>query len=306
MSGQTRNDGSGREAQPVAATWDLAVARQLVGCAARKAPLGLAERLEEEWLADLIARQGALARIRFGLGCCWATRVIAREFGAAAAASSAASGQQLLVAHGGVDFSGISRRTVAMIAIVCLHVAVFYAYLSGFTQRIISPPAGRIHVIMTPRASKPLPLPPPRLAPATPEPLPTPLAPWRLPAMPMIITVPQPPRHNIAPAQPPIPKSVSRVTGGPGVGFPDTGDYYPPAARRLGEAGNTVVRACVDPRGRLTAAPTVVHSSGIGLIDEGALRLAAAGSGHYRPTTENGQPVSSCYAFRIRFQLEEQ
>jgi TonB family protein len=99
---------------------------------------------------------------------------------------------------------------------------------------------------------------------------------------------------------------VTRVTGGPGAGFPDTDDYYPPAARRLGEAGTTIVSVCVDPRGRLTAAPAIVDSSGIRQIDEGALRLARAGSGHYRPTTENGQSVSACYAFRIRFQLEDQ
>lgn len=35
-------------------------------------------------------------------------------------------------------------------------------------------------------------------------------------------------------------------------------------------------------------------------------RLAKAGSGHYRPTTENGQPVSSCCAFRIVFRIEDQ
>jgi TonB family protein len=94
--------------------------------------------------------------------------------------------------------------------------------------------------------------------------------------------------------------------GGPGAGFPNTEDYYPPAARRLGEVGTSVISVCVDPRGRLTAAPRIVASSGIGQIDEGALRLASAGSGHYRPTTENGRAVAACYAFRIRFQLEDQ
>lgn len=300
MSGQPRNVSSG-----VSPTWDLAVARQLVGCAARNAPAGLAQRLEEEWLADLAARHGAFARIRFGLGCCWATRVMAREFGAAAAtAGSAASGQQILVARGAFDFSRVSRRTVAMVAIVCLHVAVFYAYLTGLAQGIITPPAERIHVIMTPRISKPQPPPPPRLTPSI-DPLPTSLVPLDLPLVPTVITVPRLPRPNVVSVRPPVARSVARVTGGPGAGFPDTEDYYPPAARRLGEVGNTVVSVCVDPRGRLTAAPNLVDSSGIRRIDEGALRLATAGSGHYRPTTENGRAVSSCYAFRVRFQLED-
>jgi hypothetical protein len=101
MSRQSlRTDDSGRHAHPVPATWDLSVARELVSYAARSGPRGLVERLEEEWLADLMARQGAFSRIRFGVGCCWATRVIAREFGAAAAAAgSSASGQRLLVGH---------------------------------------------------------------------------------------------------------------------------------------------------------------------------------------------------------------
>jgi hypothetical protein len=39
-------------------------------------------------------------------------------------------------------------------------------------------------------------------------------------------------------------------------------------------------------------------------LDEGAIKLAKAGSGHYRATTENGTPVSSCYGFLIKFNLQ--
>ena len=49
----------------------------------------------------------------------------------------------------------------------------------------------------------------------------------------------------------------------------------------------------------------IEKSSGFARLDAGALALAKAGSGAYRSTTENGQPVTSCYAFRIRFQLKE-
>jgi len=34
-------------------------------------------------------------------------------------------------------------------------------------------------------------------------------------------------------------------------------------------------------------------------------QLARAGSGHYRATTEDGQPVNSCYPLGIRFQLKK-
>jgi periplasmic protein TonB len=285
------------------------VARYLVSRAARKAPPGLSARLEEEWLADLMARQGAFSRLRFGLGCCWATRVIAREFGAVAAtAGRSASGQRLLVAYGGgYDFSRFSRRTVALIVIVFLHVAAFYAYLTGATRRIVDgafPPINGAVLVDHRTLQKPARLPPPKLMTPTFDGLPTPRIPVDLPLDPKTITL----THSALPHVPPIPlqdsKPVRRVVGGPGAGFPDTEDYYPPPARRLGEAGAAAIRVCVDPNGRLTADPEIVQSSGIAQLDGGALRLAKAGSGHYRPTMENGQPVSSCYAFRVRFRLE--
>jgi TonB family protein len=286
--------------------WDLSLARHLVGHAARKAPPGLAERLQEEWLADLAVRQGALSRIRFAVGCCWATRVIAREFGVAASAGRSASGQRLLVGYGGGhDFSGFSRRTTAIIAIACLHVGIFYLYLTGFTRTIVEKPVDPMttHFIVDRRDyARPAPIAPPTITPTTLDYLPLPDL--RIPAAPKAITM-TPISRPTGPVQLP-PQPINRVIGGPGAGFPDTQDYYPPPARRRDEQGTSVVSVCVDPLGRLTATPAIVASSGMGLLDEGALRLARAGSGHYRPTTENGHPVSACYSFRIRFQLEDQ
>jgi TonB family protein len=95
------------------------------------------------------------------------------------------------------------------------------------------------------------------------------------------------------------------LTGGPGAGFPETADFYPSPSIRLAEEGLTTVRVCVDPKGRLTSEPTTVKGSGSARLDEAALKLARAGSGHYRATTEDGQPVNSCYPFGIRFQLRK-
>ena len=288
--------------------WDLSLARYLVARAARKAPPGLAGRLEEEWLADLMARRSAFSRIGFGLGCCWATRVIAREFGVAAAAGgSAASGERLLVGYGGFSLSGFSRRTTAIIVIVGVHLGIFYLYLTGFTRTVVTNPADPIkaHWIVEQRERlRPTPLLPPAIATTTVDRVPLPDMKFAVPADPTTITVARGPDLT-GPAQPP-PGAIVRVIGGPGAGFPTTEDYYPSVARRMEETGTAVVSVCVDPRGRLTAAPTLVRSSGVGEIDDGALRLAKAGSGHYRPTTEDGRPVSSCYAFRVRFQLADQ
>lgn len=285
------------------------LARYLVGCAARKAPPGLAARLEEEWLADLTAREGAFAQIRFALGCCWATRVIAREFGtaAAAAAASSPSAQRLLVGYGGRGLSGFSRRTTTIIAIAGLHVGIFYLYLTGFGQGSALPPIPPLTGVVVDKAIthfRPPPLASPRFAPRIFDNDPLPIPTFKIPAAPTVITAILTP-HPTGLAQLPL-QPVNRVLGGPGAGFPNTEDFYPPEARRWGEEGTSVVSVCIDPRGRLAAAPSIVTSSGIGRLDAGALRLATAGSGHYRPTTENGSPVSSCYAFRITFQIADQ
>jgi TonB family protein len=107
-----------------------------------------------------------------------------------------------------------------------------------------------------------------------------------------------------APPPPPAPpKPTNRVGGGPGKNFPATEDFYPSASARLGEAGTATVHVCVDTKGKLTEDPSVQESSGTPRLDEGALKLAKAGSGRYRPTTEDGAPVNSCFGFRVKFQL---
>jgi len=65
-----------------------------------------------------------------------------------------------------------------------------------------------------------------------------------------------------------------------------------------------MVNVCVDEHGRLTSDPTTVQGTGYTQLDEGALKLARAGSGHYRASTLDGRPVKSCYPLRIRFQLK--
>jgi periplasmic protein TonB len=112
---------------------------------------------------------------------------------------------------------------------------------------------------------------------------------------------------NLPPQQDPQTPThvVSQVTGGPGAGFPETADFYPSAAIRAGDEGLSTVRVCVDARGRLTSAPSTVKGSGSARLDEAALKLARAGSGHYRASTEDGQPVNSCYPIGVRFQLKK-
>src|SRR5687767_11408167 len=107
-------------------------ARWLVQQAALSAPPSLAERLEEEWLADFETRRGALSQLLFAAGCCWATRVIAREYAATkVAATSAATGQKTMTVYAPSGPLLPSRRTTVFVFIVGLHVLLFYALQIG-------------------------------------------------------------------------------------------------------------------------------------------------------------------------------
>ncbi|HEX4241401.1 MAG TPA: energy transducer TonB [Steroidobacteraceae bacterium] len=284
-------------------SWLDGISRSLIHRAARAAPEPLSARLEEEWLADLEARPGVLARLRLALGCAWAGRVIAYDQAAAGwsarRAASAGGGVLELDSPGSSPFS---RRTLTLLLVIGLHAAVLY----GVATEVIKVHKADVpDVVLDP--FKPAPPRPP--LPNVPRPTTTV---WRL-------SPPEIPRHvGVAPETPTLIDSgppqlppgppgtheAHRVTGGPGAGFPSTDDFYPSMSIFRGERGIATVQVCVDPKGRLTSAPSIVASTGSARLDEGALKLAKAGSGHYRATTEDGSPVSACYAFRIRFDLK--
>jgi TonB family protein len=288
------------------------VTHWLIHQAARRAPESLSSRLEEEWCADLESRSAALSRLRFAVGCCWATLVIANEFPrsrVAAASAAPAGGIVTLVDR---NFSYFSLRSATLFLIAGLHAALFFGLITtlSHTRSHTTPPDLQNSDV------RPV---PPEKAPVTfsaPD-----LDHWTI-YVPKTVVDPPPPldiEHEVTGdtadkpppviSQPPSPETpahvVRQLTGGPGAGFPETADFYPSPSIRLAEEGLTTVRVCVDPKGRLTSEPTTVKGSGSARLDEAALKLARAGSGHYRATTEDGQPVNSCYPFGIRFQLRK-
>jgi TonB family protein len=277
----------------------------LIRYAARSAPTSLSERLEEEWLADLAMQRGTLSRLRFALGCCWATRVITHEHlvsGMTVARSTAAHGTLAGFAHTAPTFP--SRRTAVFLLIVVVHAILIYGFASAFVRGVIKVPTITRGVVLDP-PTKHLP-PPPSVDPNLEATRPV------LPRLGDVLSFPSddPSIPNLISEHPTIgdaspPHVATRLVGGPGQGFPSAEDYYPSSARRLGEQGVATVQVCVDERGKLSADPTIAQSSGSSSLDQGALKLAKAGSGHYRMTTEDNRPVSDCYPVRIRFQLTD-
>jgi TonB family protein len=285
--------------------WVDGFARSLIQHAARTAPASLSERLEEEWLADFEQRRGPLARLRFGVGCCWATRVIALEhFEPKVAAAGTTTGSKVMTAFAQPDYSFLSRRTTAFILIVGLHAVIIYGFATGLAhtviERITKPVITSFVDIpkvieRPPELARRLMLTQPKLT--------VDVTPRKFDedsnAPQDVTTIPE--EYRAPPATLQQPSMVTRVLGGPGKSFPNMDDYYPPAEIRMGHKGIATVRVCTDDKGMLTAAPMLAETSGSAGLDQGALRLAQAGSGHYRATMEDGRPVSSCYPFRIRF-----
>ena len=291
--------------------WADRVAYRLIHRAAKRAPGALSERLEEEWLADLADRQGSLSRLRFAVGCCWATSVIAhdRELGLLPAAAGPVAGGGF---GSGSPLPPAWRRTAAFIAVAGLHITVFYAFVVGLDVKFHPSHVGPTIIVpvkpVLPKDVLPPPLPPEGFKPHKLD--------YPLPDLPPLTgdrdgpTVETPPVVKntgpdlIDPPHTPDPPAVKHVTGGPGSGFPIPDDFYPSAAIHMGETGAATVNVCVNSKGRLTSEPSIEESTGSARLDGGAINLAKAGSGHYRPSTDDGRPVDSCYAFRVRFNLK--
>ncbi len=205
------------------------------------------------------------------------------------------------------DSQFFTRRTIVLFAIIGLHIFIAWALASGLARRaieLVAPPLQTAVIDEVKPQDQPPPPPPPQME-RPPVEVPPPDVNIEVPVETQSTAIRDVTNEPVvrAPPPPPAPKAVNRVGGGPGKGFPSTDDYYPSASARLGEAGSVTVHVCVDSKGKLTEEPTVQETSGTPRLDEGALKLAKAGSGRYRPTTEDGTPINSCFPFRIKFQL---
>jgi len=280
----------------------------LVRRAARNAPSALSARLEEEWLADAQERTSNLSRLRFAAGCYWASIAIGLEHRPASVpAAGAAHGNTASIVLEPPRF--LSSRAVTFGLVLSLHAAVFCGLMLGGTTyfKPAEPPAIQPRVIERPLPQiKP---PPPSIDHSlvdrrvSPPVLPPDVVPAQ-PQLPNVVTAPEllsEPRGT--PGSLPS-REIARVQGGIGPAFPHPADFYPDVSRRFEEQGAALVQVCVDTAGRLTSEPVSTQSSGSARLDAAAIKLAKAGSGHYRPTTEGGRPVSACYPIKIRFQLQ--
>jgi periplasmic protein TonB len=204
------------------------------------------------------------------------------------------------------DTQYFTRRTVVFAFIVALHVFIFWALATGLARKaieVLAPPIQTDIVQEEKNKVEPPPPPPPEMQKQVVE-VPPPDINIAMPEVgpssnAITATAVQKAAPVVAAAKPSGPSSPPKV----GKGFPNTDDYYPDASRRLGEEGMSVVHVCVGPNGKLTEAPTIATASGKDRLDQAAIKVATAGSGHFSPALEDGKPVTQCFNFGIRFKL---
>jgi len=301
---------SARGSSDTSLSWVDGCARWAIRHAAHRAPPPLSERLEEEWLADLEARATPASRLLLGLGCCWAAAVIVQESLAPGLTAASTTGNKVMSSYARTDASLLSQRTTALAVIIGLHVALVFAFATGLGSKVIPLLPQALQASVLPQEHFAPPPPPPITGPSLIKPhikdeFPPPEVKIDVDTGPDVIRDVAPTLEVTRATAPPTPQPINRVQGGPGKGFPNSEDYYPLSAKHLAETGTTVVNVCVDGTGHLTGSPTVARSSGSTRLDDGALKLARAGSGHYRATTENGRPVDACYPLGITFRLRD-
>jgi protein TonB len=198
------------------------------------------------------------------------------------------------------DSSYLTRRGIAFLGIIALHIFLIWAFAAGFAktgvrymQTIL-----QTNIIQT---EKPKDLPPP----------PPPVDLKERPPVQVIapdinisIPVEAPPPIQAVTTQkveaPPPPRAIVPGTNMKLSYQPDISDYYPESSRRAGEEGRAMVKVCVSAAGKIDSAE-LQTTSGFPALDQAAVKLAKASK--FKPATQEGKPVSTCAPLPVKFTL---
>ncbi|MGH8219032.1 MAG: energy transducer TonB [Steroidobacteraceae bacterium] len=204
------------------------------------------------------------------------------------------------------DSQYFTRRVVTFTIALGVQILIVTLLATGLASRVINIVAPPIQTDIVQEVQKhdEAPPPPPPKMERPPVEVPTPDVQINIPSAPRSTAITNVTTKPVKRAPPPPPRRVVRTNASIGRSFPHTSDFYPPASQRLSEEGTTEVESCVGPGGRLMRDPTVVRSSGHSRLDEAAIRLAKAGSGKYKPATEDGKAVDQCIKFNVVWRLQ--
>ena len=205
------------------------------------------------------------------------------------------------------DSSFFTRRGLVFIAIVLLHLGMFWVLASGMSHRIVDVVLGPIETRLieeAPKVDEPPPPPPPKIE--TPPPFVPP------PDVAIVIPADAPPTTAIRtttttpPVAQPPPAPVAKIASTAPRSDPRrplTQPEYPPSSRRAGEAGTVILEVYVNANGRAEDV-RVKKSSGFPKLDDAAIREVKR-SWRLVPGTEDGKPVPMWGQFAVTFKLTD-
>jgi len=206
------------------------------------------------------------------------------------------------------DSQFMTRRGAVLVAIIALHVFIFWALATGLARKaieVLAPPIQTDIVQEEQKKFEPPPPPPPTFE-KPPVEVPPPDVTIDLPVETTASTAITNVTTKHVEAAAPAPKATAKTP--PKIDtkhFPNSEEYYPQASKRLGEEGAPTVHICVGADGKLSSPPSIAQTSGSARLDAGALELAKAGARYISPGTEDGKPVASCLDFRVKFTLRQ-
>ncbi len=206
-----------------------------------------------------------------------------------------------------------SKRTLAFVLVVIIHVLFFWVLASGLGAKVVEVVMGPVETKIIdekPEEDKPPPPPPEMDQPPPYVPPPevsieiatdtgpttaitnvTSERPVAAPAP--VAAAPKPVEHEVVKVLPSTQGKGARITQ----------PEYPPASRRAGEAGTVTLAAFVQADGRPSEVK-VVKSSGFEKLDEAAVKEVQR-NWRFVPGKEDGKPVAMWHTFAVTFRLTD-
>lgn len=211
------------------------------------------------------------------------------------------------------DPSKNSKRTLAFILVVIIHVLFFWVLATGLGSKLVETVIGPVETKLIeelPQDDNEPPPPPPDIEQPPPY-VPPPeiaidlaidtsqtTAISNVTSERPVVQAPPPPR----PAEP-VRATVKTPPSTTGRGARTTLPEYPPASRRANEAGTVQLRCYVREDGRCSEV-SVVRSSGFDRLDEAAVKEVQR-NWRFVPGKEDGKPVAMWHTFAVTFRLTD-
>ncbi len=204
-----------------------------------------------------------------------------------------------------------SKRTLAFVLVVIIHVFFFWVLASGLGAKMVQTVMGPVETKIIeelPKDDKEPPPPPPDIE------QPPPYVPP--PEVSVDIAIDTGPTTAISgatserpvAAPPPVAKPVEHATvrvppSTQGKGARITQPEYPPASRRAGEYGTVTLQVFVQENGR-AGEVKIAKSSGFEKLDEAAVKEVQR-NWRFVPGKEDGKPVAMWHTFAVTFKLTD-